>query len=79
MSEEKEGRAHAIIMPWPICQGIRTWCGYDCAGEEIKGEFIAAVPENVTCSDCKRAMAEALGNLAQWVPKLRAEKRREEP
>lgn len=65
-----EKRTHAMVIPWPISQGLHTWCGYKFDAPEVSKENVASMPEAVTCEECKRAMRDALALLAKWVPKL---------
>lgn len=65
--------AHALILPWPLSQGLRLWCGYDCSDEAVAGHLIATSPDTVTCPRCRKTMREALASLTEWVPGLREE------
>jgi hypothetical protein len=65
-----EKRTHAMVIPWPISQGLHTWCGYRFDAPEVSEENVASAPEAVTCDGCKRAMRTALDQLSQWVPRL---------
>jgi len=61
---------HAMVIPWPVSQGLKTWCGYDFGSDEVKDDFLATSPEVVTCPRCAEAMRSALANLKQWVQDL---------
>jgi hypothetical protein len=61
---------HAIITPWPISEGIRTWCGYDAKDERVSADNVASRPEAIDCEQCKRAMQQAYVNLSEWLPGL---------
>lgn len=63
-------KTHALIVPWPISQGLHTWCGYRFDAPEVADEHVASAPEAVTCERCISAMSDALANLTEWVPKL---------
>lgn len=62
--------SHAIIIPWPLSQGIRTWCGFDCQDDALKGDLVAMAPDKVDCEACIHSMRQALKNLDEWVPDL---------
>ncbi len=61
---------HAIIVPWPISQGLHTWCGYRFDNPEVSGDGVASCPPAVTCKMCIEAMRDAYVNLSKWVPGL---------
>jgi hypothetical protein len=70
---EKAVTTHAIIIPWPLSQGIRTWCGYDAQDERrIKDDMVASEPMQVDCERCRDAMRMAFANLSEWVPLMRS-------
>jgi len=69
MSDECK-TTHTIVIPWPISNGLHTWCGRRFDDERICNDHIASSPEAVTCSHCADAMRHALKNLAEWVPGL---------
>lgn len=62
---------HALVTPWPISQGLRTWCGYSGEHPVIASDSIATQPEAVDCETCKAAMRKALGTLSALVPRLK--------
>ena len=64
-------RVHALVVPWPVSQGLRTWCGYSCVHPAVADEDVSSIPEGITCYECRRAMREALRNLNEWVPRLK--------
>lgn len=64
-------RAHALIIPWPVSQGLHLWCGYRADHPSVADESVASVPEAVTCKECIRAMRTARANLNNWVPQLK--------
>lgn len=59
-----------MIIPWPISQGLHTWCGYRFDAPEVSKENVAGDPSAVTCEKCIKAMRDALAQLSQWVPRL---------
>lgn len=61
---------HAIVIPWPISNGLHTWCGRRYDDKRVRNDLIASAPEAVTCQHCADAMRHALKNLADWVPRL---------
>ena len=61
---------HAIITPWPLSRGIRTWCGIDCQDERIRGDLIGISPAAINCRQCITAMRQAYKTLGEWVPEL---------
>lgn len=63
-------RTHAIITPWPMSQGLRTWCGYDGRHEDLKGDLVGATPQAIDCAMCITAMRLASSTLGEWVPQL---------
>lgn len=72
MSDQK---VHALIIPWPISEGLRTWCGRNWRGgdlhdRDLETSVIATDPIGVTCPECARAMRIAATQLIQWVPRL---------
>jgi len=64
---------HAIIIPWPLSQGIRTWCGYDAGDKAIKEDYVATHPSKVDCEKCIRSMRAAHVNLSEWLPQIGTE------
>ena len=64
-------RTHALLTPWPISQGLHTWCGYKHDDERVAGENVAAAPESVTCEECIRAMRLAWNTLGAWITRLK--------
>ena len=68
--EEGKPTVHALIVPWPLSEGLHTWCGYKWDHPRVADGSIASAPEAVTCSGCIRAMQIALSSLECWVPKL---------
>jgi len=63
-------KTHALVIPWPVSQGLHTWCGYRWDAPEVSGDDVAGDPSAVTCEGCKRAMRDALNNLMRWVPNM---------
>jgi len=61
---------HALVVPWPVTQGLVTWCGHSHTDKDLAGDFVASSPDAVTCQRCKVAMRHALKNLEEWVPRL---------
>lgn len=61
---------HALIVPWPLSAGLRTWCALDAA-KAPKEDCVTGSPEVVDCPRCIDAMRRAHANLSEWVPKLR--------
>jgi len=62
---------HALLTPWPISAGLRTWCGLDRNAKPPA--LIAATPEAVDCERCRSAMRRAYEILGKWVPRLPVE------
>ena len=69
-ARRRQGDTHAIVTPWPLSQGLRTWCGVYASDGRADREYIAYSPEAVTCEQCKRDMRRALAELMKWVPRL---------
>jgi hypothetical protein len=69
--------SHAIVVPWPISTGLRTWCGYRVDDSRVAGDYIATTPEGVSCRRCAQAMRDALVNLEKWVPGLPVEEKKD--
>ena len=65
--------AHSILVPWPISEGIRTWCGISATDVRVAEGDISNATERVTCAGCRNAMRQALDSLGRWVPWLEAE------
>ena len=74
--DKKESKNHVFVAPWPVSEGIRTWCGYAADDPRMEGENIALMPETVTCDDCIWAMRRALGSLSEWCPRMSSSKDR---
>lgn len=61
---------HAIITPWPLSQGVRTWCGFDAGDGRVSQHLVATTPGAVDCEKCISAMRQAYANLGKWMPDL---------
>jgi len=61
---------HGTVVPWPLSEGLRTWCGLGFSDGRLGKDSIAAIPEVINCPVCIRHMRDAKRNLDEWVPRL---------
>lgn len=60
---------HAIITPWPLSQGIRTWCALDSQDERVRKDNVTSEPDLIDCPTCLSSMKSALDILTKMFPR----------